>query len=275
MIDFPVMHPLIALLLGIVQGITEFLPISSSGHLALLEHYLHVTGGGLGFDILLHVGTLVALVAYFFEDWLKMVHAFISPSRYNRPERKMLFFLIVATIPGALAGVLLEKKAETIFREPAHIAILLGAVGVLLILGEILARHLRRLDQITLKDAVLIGLSQALAIMPGVSRSGITMTTGLFLGFNRRSAAHFSFLMSTPIIFGAGLYQLLKWRHEPAGTLALLPAIIGFLAAVISSYLTIKYLMRFLQHHTFIPFAVYRLLLAALILVTVFFHPFG
>lgn len=265
------MHPLIALLLGVVQGITEFLPISSSAHLALLERYLHVTGGGLGFDILLHVGTLFALVAYFYQDWLDMLHAFISPSRYNRPERKMLFFLIVATIPGAIAGLLLEKKAETIFREPTRIAILLGAVGLLLILGEILARHTRRLDQMTLKDSIWIGLSQAFAIMPGVSRSGITMTTGLFMGFNRRSAAHFSFLMSTPIIAGAGLHHIPKWIHEPAGTLPLLPATLGFLAAVISSYLTIKYLLRFLQHHTFVPFAVYRLILAVVILVSVFF----
>ena len=275
MIHSAIMHPLIALLLGVVQGITEFLPISSSAHLALLEHYLHVAQAGLGFDILLHVGTLVALVAYFYQDWLDMAHAFISPSRYNRPERKMLLFLIIATIPGALAGVLLEKKAETIFREPARIAILLGVVGLLLILGEILARHRRRLDQITLKDAVLIGLSQAFAIMPGVSRSGITMTTGLFLGFNRRSAAHFSFLMSTPIIAGAGLHHIPKWIHEPAGTLGLLPATLGFLAAVISSYLTIKYLMRFLQNHTFIPFAVYRLILAAVILVSVFYFHAG
>ncbi len=267
------MHPLIALCLGVVQGISEFLPISSSAHLALLEHYLHVEAGGLGFDILLHVGTLFALVAYFYQDWLDMAQAFISPSRSNRPERKMLFFIIVATIPGALAGMLLEKKAETIFREPARIAILLGSVGLLLVLAEILARHRRRLDQITLKDAVLIGLSQALAIMPGVSRSGITMTTGLFLGFNRPAAARFSFLMSTPIIAGAGLHHIPKWIHEPAGTLPLLPATLGFLASVISSYFTIKFLLRFLQNHTFIPFAVYRFLLAAVILAVVFFYP--
>lgn len=264
------MHPLIALLLGVVQGITEFLPISSSGHLALLEHYLRVPGGGLGFDILLHVGTLLALVAYFYQDWLDMFQAFITPTRYNRPQRKLLVFLIIATIPGAIAGLLWEKQAATVFRAPAHIAILLGAVGLLLILGEIVARHTRRLDQITLKDAVLIGLSQALAIMPGVSRSGITMTTGLFMGFNRRAAAHFSFLMSTPIIAGAGLHHIPKWLHEPAGSLPLWPALIGFTAAVISSYLTIKYLLRFLQRHSFIPFAVYRLLVAGAVLVAVY-----
>ena len=163
------------------------------------------------------MGTLSA-VAYFYQDWLDM-GAFISPTRYNRPERKLLFFLIIATIPGAVAGLLLEKKAETIFREPARIAILLGAVGILIILAEILARHNRPLNRITLKDAILIGLSQAFAIMPGVSRSGITMTTGLFLGLDRGSVARFSFLMSTPIIAGAGLHHIPKWLHEPAGTL--------------------------------------------------------
>ncbi len=268
------MHPITALILGIVQGISEFLPISSSAHLALLEHYFHVTGGGLSFDILLHVGTLAALIGYFYRDWLDMAHAFISPSRYNRPERKLLFFLVVATIPGGIFGLLFEKKAATVFRAPEHIAILLGSIGLLLILAENLARHVRRLDQFTLKDSILIGLSQALAIMPGVSRSGITMTTGLFLGFNRRSAAHFSFLLATPIIAGAGLHHIPQWLRESAGgELTLLPAVVGFLASVIASYLTIKYLLRFLQRHTFIPFAVYRLLLAALILALAFFYP--
>ncbi len=266
------MHPLAALLLGIVQGLSEFLPISSSAHLALIEHYFHVTGGGLSFDILLHVGSLAALLGYFYKDWLEMGHAFIFPTRYNRPERRLLFSLIIAVIPGAIAGVLLEHKAETIFREPARIALLMGGVGLLLIVAEKIARHVRHLDQITFKDALYIGLSQALAIMPGVSRSGITMTTGLFLGLNRRSAAHFSFLLATPIIAGAGLHHIPKWLKETSsGELTLLPAVLGFLAAVISSYLTIKYLLRFLQRHTFIPFAVYRVIVAALILAQVFF----
>jgi undecaprenyl-diphosphatase len=260
------MHPLTALLLGVVQGITEFLPISSSGHLALLEHYFHVAGGGLSFDILLHVGTLAALLAYFSRDWLDMGGAFLRPSRYNRPARWMLLYIIVASIPGALAGVLWEKKAETLFRQPVRIALLLGAVGLLLILAERIARHHRPLDRLQLPDAVLIGLSQALAIMPGVSRSGITMTCALFLGFNRRTAAHFSFLLATPIIAGAGLHHLPQWLASPPENLPLLAATLGFLGALISSYLAIKYLLRFLQHHTFIPFALYRLALAVLIL---------
>jgi undecaprenyl-diphosphatase len=263
------MHPLTALFLGVVQGLTEFLPISSSGHLALLEHYLKVPGAGLGFDILLHVGTVAALLAYFRRDWLDMGRAFINPSRYNRPQRKLLFFLIVANIPGALAGVLLEKQAETIFRQPLRIALLMGGVGLILLLAEKLARHRRPLDAITLRDALFIGCAQALAIMPGVSRSGITMTVALFLGFTRRSTAHFSFLLATPILAGAGMLHIPKWLKAPPEDLTFLAATLGFLAALISSYLTIKYLLHFLQRHTFIPFAVYRLAAAGLVIALV------
>jgi undecaprenyl-diphosphatase len=267
------MHPLYALLLGIVQGITEFLPISSSGHLALLEHYLKVPGGGLGFDILLHVGTLAALIGYFHRDWLDMAGSLLRPTRYNRPERALFCYIVMGTIPGALAGVFLEKQAETLFRAPARIAVLMGGVGLLLILAERIARHHRSMDRLMFMDALLIGLAQALAIMPGVSRSGITMTCALFLGFNRRSAAHFSFLLSTPIIAGAGLHHIPKYLKSPPEDLSLLAASLGFLAAVISSYLAIRFLLRFLQHHTFIPFAVYRLLVAVLVLFLAFKYP--
>jgi len=267
------MHPLYALFLGLVQGVTEFLPISSSGHLALLEHYLKVPGAGLGFDILLHVGTLAALIAYFFRDWVDMAGALVKPSRYNRPERALFFYIVVGTIPGALAGVFLEKQAETLFRAPARIAVLMGSVGLLLILAERIARHRRTMDRLMFMDALLIGLAQALAIMPGVSRSGITMTCALFLGFNRRSAAHFSFLLSTPIIAGAGLHHIPKWLKAPPEDLSMLAAALGFLAALISSYLAIRFLLRFLQRHTFIPFAVYRLIVAALVLFLAFRYP--
>jgi undecaprenyl-diphosphatase len=143
---------------------------------------------------------------------------------------------------------------------------LLGVVGLLFLVAEKFAKHRRRLDQMMLMDALLIGMSQALAIMPGVSRSGITIICALFLGFNRRSSAHFSFLLSTPIIAGAGLHHIPKWLKSPPEDLSLLAATLGFIAALISSYLAIKFLMSFLQRHTFIPFAVYRIALAALIL---------
>jgi undecaprenyl-diphosphatase len=267
------MHSLTAILLGIVQGITEFLPISSSGHLALLEHYLHVAGGGLSFDILLHLGTLAALVAYFWRDWLDMGRSLIRPSPQNKGERYLFLYLVVATIPGGLAGLLLEKKAETLFREPWHIAWLIGSVGLLLLVGEKVARHHRGFSRFTIFDAVLIGLSQGLAVMPGVSRSGITMTCALFLGFTREASARFSFLMATPIIAGAGLHHLPKWFKAPPNDLSITAATLGFLAALVSSYLTIKYLLRFLQTHTFKPFAYYRLGLAALIIAVTLLYP--
>ena len=264
------MHPLMAIFLGFVQGLTEFLPISSSGHLALLEHYLNVKGGGLTFDILLHVGSLLALLIYFRADWLNMAKAVVRPSPYTRLERRLFVCLVAATIPGGLAGVLLQRYAETIFRQPWRIAFLLGGLGLLLILAERLARHQRPLTNLHLGDALLIGLSQALAIMPGVSRSGITMTTGLFLGFTRESAARFSFLLATPIIAGAGLYDLLKWLKHPPNQVSWATGVSGFLSALVFSYLAIDFLLRFLRRHTFYPFAIYRLLLAAVILLLTF-----
>ncbi len=267
------MHPLIAAFLGLVQGLTEFLPISSSGHLALLEHFMNIEGGGLSFDILLHLGTLAALLSYFWADWLAMLQAFSRPSPVNQQDRRLFISLVLACIPGALAGVFLEHQAETIFRQPARIALLLGSLGILLIVAERVSRHHRPLVTLRLGDALLIGLSQALAIMPGVSRSGITMTCALFLGFSREASARFSFLLATPIIAGAGLFHLPKWFKSPPGELSTTAAGLGFTAAVISSYLTIKYFLRFLRRHTFLPFAVYRLLLASVILAVSLFAP--
>jgi undecaprenyl-diphosphatase len=267
------MHPLAAAFLGLVQGLTEFLPVSSSGHLALLEHYLHISGGGLSFDILLHCGTLGALLAYFASDWLTMGRALLKPSPYNRLDRRLAICLVAATIPGGIAGLLFEHQAETYFRNPLQIALLMGSIGVLLILAEKLARHQRPLSNLNLGDALLIGLSQALAVMPGVSRSGITMTCALFLAFNRETAARFSFLLATPIIAGAALSHIPKWLAATGTELSLSAAVLGFLAALVSSYLTIKYFLSFLQRHTFIPFAIYRLALSALVVVLYFFFP--
>jgi undecaprenyl-diphosphatase len=264
------MHPLMAIFLGFVQGLTEFLPISSSGHLALLEHYLKVEGGGLTFDIILHIGSLLALLIYFRADWLNMAKAVLRPSPYTRLERRLFVCLVAATIPGGLAGVLLQKSAETVFRQPWRIAFLLGSLGLLLILAERLARHTRPLTNLNLGDALLIGLSQALAIMPGVSRSGITMTTGLFLGFTRESAARFSFLLATPIIAGAGLYDLFKLLKHPPNQLSWAAGVLGFFSALVFSYLAIDFLLRFLRRHTFYPFAIYRLIVAAIVLTLTF-----
>ncbi|MGQ9920025.1 MAG: undecaprenyl-diphosphatase UppP [Desulfobacca sp.] len=259
-----------AIFLGLIQGLAEFLPISSSAHLALLEHYFRVQEAGLAFDVLLHVGTLVALISYFWQDWWDMGRALLRPERFNRLERRLFWYLVVGSVPGALAGFLLEKQAETIFRTPTHIAVLLAVMGVILYLADRLARHQRRLPGITMGDAILIGCAQALAIMPGVSRSGSTITMGLFLGFTRETAARFSFLLSTPIIFGAGLYHALKLVRNPEPASFNFAYFLGFLAAIVSSYLTIKYLLQFLQRHTFLIFVLYRLAVALLVLTLEF-----
>jgi undecaprenyl-diphosphatase len=250
-----------AAILGLIQGLTEFLPVSSSAHLAL-AHWL--TGWSFGdavdltFDVALHVGTLLALLAYFGKDWVEL---------FRKPDRR-LGYILVACIPGAIFGVLLEKKAETVFRAPIRIAILLALMGLVLALAERMGKKVRGLDKMSWSDAVLIGLSQALAVMPGVSRSGITISTGLFLGLEREAAARFSFLLSTPIIAGAALWSLHHLQHGelPIGHA---PLAVGVLTAAVSGLACIHFLLRFLQKHTLYGFAIYRVALAAAVIAVV------
>ncbi len=264
-----------AIMLGILQGATEFLPVSSSGHLILAEHFLGFSEGGLVFDVALHLGTLAAILIYFFHDF-RLMAAALLPGRAVNPDaafhRRLFFYLCLATIPGALFGVLLEKPAETLFRSPALVATTLGGIGLLLLLAERVGRRNRNIHAISLADALLIGLSQALAVVPGVSRSGITMSTGLFRGLNREAAARFSFLMSAPIIFGAGIYSLPKIIAQ--GTVGGEGGVFltGFLAAALSGYAVIAWLLKFIRTRSFDIFAYYRLALAGLVYLSLFLH---
>ncbi|NPA49487.1 MAG: undecaprenyl-diphosphatase UppP [Thermodesulfobacteria bacterium] len=244
-----------ALFLGVLQGVTEFLPISSSGHLVLAEKFFAIEGGGLAFDVFLHLGTLLAVLIYFWRDWQKMLLPQTDPQ-----HRKLLFYLIVATIPGALAGFFLEDLVANHFRTPHRVAFQLAIMSLPLLVAEIFSRKDRTLAEINLPQALLIGTAQGLAVLPGTSRSGITMATGLLLGFKREAAARFSFLLSAPIIAGAGCYEALKVLKE--GASLSLPYLTGFLAAFVSGFFVIAWLLRFLRTHTFYPFVVYRLLLA-------------
>ena len=192
-----------AIVLGIVQGLTEFLPVSSSAHLILVPWLLKwQEDPGLAFDVVLHLGTLLALLVFYWREWLEMVMSLVNG---DRVQRRLLLLLIVASVPGAIIGLLLEKQAETIFRSPVLIAVTLATMGVLLWAADGIGSKKRKIGDITFLDALFIGLSQALAIIPGVSRSGATITTARFLGIERADAANFSFLMATPIIAGAGL----------------------------------------------------------------------
>ena len=205
-----------AIVIGIVQGLTEFLPVSSSAHLILVPRVLGWNDAFIlspTFDVTLHLGTLVALVAYFWRDLWRYLLAFLLTLRDRRisgdPDRRMAMLLFASVIPGALLGVLLESFVDTFFREQLLVVCALLVVGAaILFVAERIARHTREMTDLRMIDAFGIGLAQALALFPGISRSGITISAGLAMGLKRESAARFSFLMSTPIIAGAGLWKL-------------------------------------------------------------------
>ncbi len=275
-----------AIVLGIVQGLAEFIPISSSAHLIIvpwLFGWNNPTLDSLTFDIALHLGTLVALLWFFADEWIALIRAGIASIVERRiggdVNRRLAWLIVIGTIPGGIAGVLFESKITELFHQPGQpiqaaamiiMAVLLALLGLLLFIAERIARHLRDMPQITLKDAILIGLSQAFAIFPGISRSGSTITAGLALGLKRETAAKYSFLLSAPIIAGAGAKSLVdivgavrKGTLAP-NELALFP--IGLIAAAITGYFTIKYLLRYLQSHSTDIFVYYRWALAILII---------
>jgi undecaprenyl-diphosphatase len=260
-----------AIFLGLLQGATEFLPISSSGHLALVEFFLGIEEGGLAFDVALHLGTLLGVIIYFRRDFIMMFTALVQPGAMDqeaRFQRLLGLYICLGTVPAVVAGYLLKDAAGTVFRAPILISATLAGAGLLLLLADKLGKHQRSMKTLGLTDAIVIGLFQALAIMPGVSRSGITMTAGLMRGLNRMAAARFSFLLSAPIILGAGIYNLpaiIRQGSEPGQQGFYLA---GFTAAAVSGYLVIAFLLRFVQTHSFAVFAYYRFVLAGLVLLT-------
>jgi undecaprenyl-diphosphatase len=259
-----------ALVLGILQGLAEFLPISSSAHLALAPWAFGWPEPGLSVDVALHVGTLVAVLVYFRDEWAKLIVAAVEIVRTQRIqsfEQKRVMFLLLATIPGGLAGVFLNDYAESSFRSPALIAVALAAMGVLLWLVDRMRPTTRSLNSIHWTDALLIGIAQAAALLPGVSRSGATITAGRALALDRASAATFSFLMSMPIIAAAALFKVPHLLHSGGGSL---PLLVGVTASAVSGWLAIAIVMRYVRSNSYGVFAVYRVLLAAAVLALFF-----
>lgn len=242
-----------AIIMGIVQGLGEFLPISSSAHLVLIPWLFGWKDLGLTFDVALHMGTLLAVILYFWKDWMGLFKGALS--RKPSKEKRLFWYLVIATVPGAIIGLALEDKAATVFRSPLLIGIMLILMGLILYWAD-RKRQLRTMETMTLMDAVLIGLSQALAIIPGVSRAGSTMTTARLLSMTREDAARFSFLMSTPIILGAGLLSV---RHLHATDINL-AFVVGIITAFIVGILSISFLLRFLKTNNFKIFVGYRFL---------------
>jgi undecaprenyl-diphosphatase len=269
-----------AIVLALVQAFTEFLPISSTAHLTLFPWLLGWQDPGLAFDVALHAGTLVAVLLYFFRDWLTLALCGLGlkyPARATAEEvgqhRKLFWYMVIGTIPGGLLGALFEKTIEERFRTPYVIAISLIAIALVMWWADSKSRLTRPLEESNVGDAVTIGTAQALALCPGVSRSGITITAGLFRGFTREAATRFSFLLSTPLIAGAVVSHLPKLikLHKAGGLdLPLSTLLISILVSGVMGYFVIAFFLRYLQTHTLKVFVFYRLLFGIIVLVLAF-----
>ncbi|MBZ1356403.1 MAG: undecaprenyl-diphosphatase UppP [Candidatus Nealsonbacteria bacterium] len=244
---------------GFVQGVTEFLPISSSGHLIILEHFFGVSPErfGLAFDASIHLGTLFAVLLFFFKDYADLYR--------NRP---LLVRLIIGTIPTVVFGLLFESIIESSFRQLWLVGVALIGFSFIMFFAEKYGKKMRNGSSITKKESLIIGLFQTIALIPGISRSGATMSAGLFIGVKRDEAAKFAFLLSGPIVAGAGLLKF----NEAMNTYTIqgdtfLHFVIGIISACVFGFLTIKYFLKFISTHTLYPFIVYRIVIGVLLIL--------
>lgn len=276
------MHPLDntvlqALIMGIVQGLTEFLPISSSGHLIIVPYLLgwddeFITS--LAFSVMLHIGTLAALLAYFRADWVRIVPAGFATIRDRSfagdPDRRLAWLLVATTIPAAVVGLVFSDVIETAIREPGLVALTLVLGGAIMWAADRVGRMDRRVEDVTFPIAIAIGAAQALALIPGISRSGISISAGRFAGLDRDAAARFSFLMATPITIGAIVFEIRRLVTGEAGVeVDLLPLVVGLASSFVAGVFAISVLLRYLRTHSLTVFVVYRFILAGLVLVYV------
>jgi undecaprenyl-diphosphatase UppP len=273
-----------AIILGIVQGLTEFLPVSSSAHLVFVPYIIGTTSS-LAYDTLLHIGTLIAVVAYFWNDIINMFKSFFS-SLLDIPQgqfrkglqedqfKKLAWFVIIGTIPAGLAGILFKDFFEGLFSNIIAVGFFLIITGFLLWGSEMMSRKISNktsLKEMSVKNSVLIGIAQAFAIAPGISRSGATISAGLFLGVERELAARYSFLLSIPAILGAALVQAKDiTSFMDIGSAA---AIAGFIAAIISGYLAVRFMLKLVKEKNLLPFAYYCWIVGPLaIILALIFH---
>jgi undecaprenyl-diphosphatase len=267
-----------AVLLGIVQGLTEFIPVSSSGHLLLLPWIFGWQEHSLTFDVALHLGTAIALVTYFGRDWGHMIVDFFKGCRRkgdlvcapgSSANGFMIIPIVLACMPAAVVGILFEGPIETYIRQspimPLLVAVMLAIMGLLLYAADVIGRKKRTMEEMNALDWVTIGLAQALALFPGVSRSGATITMGLFRNLKREDAAKFSFLLSAPIIFGAAGMKLTEVIMDGLPKNEIAPFIVGVITATVVGYGCIAFLMNFLKKHTTKLFVWYRIALSLII----------
>ncbi|MCI6107994.1 MAG: undecaprenyl-diphosphatase UppP [bacterium] len=263
------------LVLGFIQGIAEFLPISSSAHLIIFRDIFGIGAGisanmELTFDIALHFGTLLAIGVFFFSDFIQMIKKGFTKG-VKDDDGKILWYLVAATIPAAIVGVLFEDAIENVVRSNyIVIALALAIMGIIIYLADKFSKETKDVKKMTLKDAIVIGCSQVFALIPGFSRSGTTIAAGRVLGLDRESAAKFSFFLSAPVVLGAVVLQLFKGSAISVIAANLGTFILGILVSFVVGLLCIKYLLKYLQKHNFKIFMVYRVVLAIVVLIYIF-----
>ena len=263
------MDSLQAIVLAIVQGLSEFLPISSSGHLILVPYFLGWKDQGLAFDVAVHVGTLFAVVAYFRVQLLTMTRAWFGSFAGGgmTPDARLAWCVVIGTVPVGIVGLLFSDLIEKMLRNPLFVAGTLSVFGLLMWIADRFGAHRRDEYTVGWRDAMLIGCAQALALMPGTSRSGVTMTMARMLGLTREAAARFSFLLAVPGIAMAGGYELLQLLGEPDGSVNWSMMNLGLVVSAITGYFCIHWLLKVIGRIGLAPFAIYRFALAALIVV--------
>jgi undecaprenyl-diphosphatase len=265
------------IVLALVQGITEFLPVSSSGHLALVPWLFGWTDPGLTFDIALHAGTLVAVLLFFFHDWVQIVGQAFGLSwgcdSQLKQNRSLLWYLAAASIPAGVFGLLFDRYAEEEWRSPFLIGSMMVLIGVVMWVAERIGKGSKNIGAITFADSATIGVSQALAIVPGTSRSGITIATGLFRDLDRPASARFSFLLATPIIAGAAgskLFHMVRHGGLPAEMRTSFA--LGILISALTGCFVIAFFLKYLQRHTLRVFIFYRIIFGILVIALAFFR---
>ncbi|MFN8621730.1 MAG: undecaprenyl-diphosphatase UppP [Chloroflexota bacterium] len=262
-----------AVVIGIIQGLTEFLPVSSSAHLIVTPPLLGWNDAFLNsaaFDVMLHMGTLIALLVYFWRDLLRLIHAGWEALRERSfagdPDRRLAWLILISVVPAAILGAALESFFDTWFRDHLLVIPAVMLLGALILwLAERVGRRIRSLHDLRVGDAVVIGAAQALALVPGTSRSGVTLTAGLFLGLRRDDAARFAFLMGIPIIAGAGLWKMRTLVAEPPASGEIVALLAGMIAAAISGLLAISFLLRYLRTNSTGIFIAYRIVFAVVV----------
>ena len=259
-----------AILLGFIQGLTEFLPISSSAHLRIASELLGIGDAGAAFTAITQIGTELAVIVFFWRDIVRIIgswcRSLVGRVPRNDPDARMGWLIIVGSIPIVVLGLLFADQIETVLRSLWLVATMLIVFGILLGIADYVGAKRRRLDQITVPQGIVFGFAQALALVPGVSRSGGTITAGLFMGFERAAAARYAFLLAIPAVFGSGFYQLIKYWDTPGVfTLGETAAATG--VAFVVALGVIAFFMSWISKHSFLPFVIYRVLLGAVVLV--------